>query len=264
VALALLLFAYDKASRTVAGGGGEQVLRTELAHVGRLSVVGEMGTKIAHELNQPLGAIQGYLAGSVRRLGQREADPEEVVGALEQAMRETERASAIIRGLREFARRSEGRWSTVDIHELVRRSSRSSPSSCARAGSSRSSSSPRVSTVYADRIQIGQVLVNLIRNSIEAMASTPVDERRLIVKTSRISDRMTESKSSTPGADSRRPPPEPVPALPHDEAEGHGDRPGDQPDDRRGPRRHDPCGAAPRARCGVPVPAALPIDGGNH
>ncbi len=116
VTLGLLLFAYDRSlvDRRKAEEG-EQELRAELAHVGRLSVVGEMGTKIAHELNQPLGAIQSYLAGCVRRLrpegsarggsaredGARDVGGrEDVIRALEQAMRETERASAIIRGLR--------------------------------------------------------------------------------------------------------------------------------------------------------------------
>jgi signal transduction histidine kinase len=112
VTLALLLFAYDRSvvDRRKAEDG-EQELRAELAHVGRLSVVGEMGTKIAHELNQPLGAIQSYLAGCVRRLRQeggpkRGGEREDVIRALEQAMRETERASAIIRGLRAFGRPS--------------------------------------------------------------------------------------------------------------------------------------------------------------
>jgi C4-dicarboxylate-specific signal transduction histidine kinase len=194
VTLALLLFAYDRSvvDRTKAEEG-EQELRAELAHVGRLSVVGEMGTKIAHELNQPLGAIQSYLAGCVRRLRQAGGDREDVIGALEQAMRETERASAIIHGLREFGRHSGGRFAPVEVNELVRevlpllaaefRENRIEPELDLAEGLER---------VHADRIQIEQVLVNLMRNSIEAMASTPADERRLIVRTSRVSGRMVE------------------------------------------------------------------------
>lgn len=194
VTLALLLFAYDRSvmDRRKAEEG-EHELKRELAHVGRLSVVGELGTKIAHEVNQPLGAIQSYVAGSVRRLRQRDGDPKEVIGALEQAMRETERASAIIRGLREFARQSEGRFATAEINELVRevlpllsaelRESRIDPELELAEG---------LDPVHADRIQIEQVLVNLIKNSIEAMAGTPEHERRLIVRTSRASDRWIE------------------------------------------------------------------------
>jgi C4-dicarboxylate-specific signal transduction histidine kinase len=194
VTLALLLFAYDRSvmDRREAEEGEEE-LREELAHVGRLSVVGEMGTKIAHELNQPLGAIQNYIAGCVRRLRQHDGDPEEVIGALEKAKRETERASAIIRGLREFARHSEGRWSVVGVNDLVHevlpllsaelRESRIEPELELSEG---------LEPVHADRIQIEQVLVNLIRNSIEAMSGTPAEERRLIVKTGRTSDRGIE------------------------------------------------------------------------
>jgi signal transduction histidine kinase len=194
VTLALLLFAYDRSvmDRRKAEEG-EQELREELAHVGRLSVVGEMGTKIAHELNQPLGAIQNYIAGCVRRLRQHDGDPQEVIGALEKAKRETERASAIIRGLREFARHSEGRWSVVGVNDLVHevlpllsaelRESRIEPELELSEG---------LEPVHADRIQIEQVLVNLIRNSIEAMSGTPAEERRLIVKTGRTSDRGIE------------------------------------------------------------------------
>ena len=194
VALALLLFAYDKSVADRASAErGEQELRADLAHVGRLSVVGEMGTKIAHELNQPLGAIQSYLAGSVRRLRQGDGDRGDVIRALEKAMRETERASAIIHGLREFGRHSEGRCEPVEVNELVRevlpllsaefREHRIEPELDLAEG---------LESVHADRIQIQQVLVNLMRNSIEAMEETPADERRLIVRTARVSDRRIE------------------------------------------------------------------------
>jgi signal transduction histidine kinase len=171
VALAVLLFAYDRSVADRANAErGEQELRAELAHVGRLSVVGEVGTKIAHELNQPLGAIQSWLAGSVRRLRQGDGDREDVIGALEKAMRETERASAIIHGLREFGRHSEGRCEPVLVNELVRevlpllsaefQEHRIEPELDLAEG---------LEPVHADRIQIQQVLVNLVRNSMEAM-----------------------------------------------------------------------------------------------
>ena len=194
VTLALLLFAYERSVvDRRAAEEAERLLREELAHVGRLSVVGEMGTKIAHELNQPLGAIHSYVAGCVRRLQRNENVPPEVIDALQKAMRETERASAIIRGLREFGRHSEGRFATVEINELVReilpilsaelRESRSEPELDLAEG---------LEPVQADKIQIGQVLVNLVRNSIEAMSGVPVSERRLIIRTQGAPDQMIE------------------------------------------------------------------------
>ena len=116
-----------------------------------------------------------------------------MIGALEKAMRETERASAIIHGLREFGRHSEGRCEPVLVNELVRevlpllsaefQEHRIEPELDLAEG---------LEPVHADRIQIQQVLVNLVRNSMEAMEETPADERRLIVRTARISDRMVE------------------------------------------------------------------------
>jgi C4-dicarboxylate-specific signal transduction histidine kinase len=194
VTLALVLFAYDRSvldrKRVEAE---EQTLRAELAHVGRLSVVGEMGTKMAHELNQPLGAIHSYLAGCVRRLQQREGDPAEMIRALKAAAQEAKRASALIQGLRDFARNARPAASAVDINDLVLevlpllaaelRECRVEPELHLTEG---------IEAILVDRIQMGQVIVNLVRNALEAMAATPVGERRLVIRTGRAPDHRVE------------------------------------------------------------------------
>jgi signal transduction histidine kinase len=187
VTLALVLFAYDRSvldRKKVEAD--EATLRAELAHVGRLSVVGEMGTKVAHELNQPLGAITSYLAGCVRRLQQGEGDPAEMIKALKAAAEEAKRASSIIQGLRDFVRHSQPSAAAVEINDLVRevlpllalelRESHVVPELELTDG---------LETILVDRIQIGQVVVNLVRNALEAMSETPAAERRLIVRTAR-------------------------------------------------------------------------------
>jgi C4-dicarboxylate-specific signal transduction histidine kinase len=185
IALALVLFAYDRiVAERERVEAEERTLRAELAHVGRLSMVGEMGTKVAHELNQPLGAIHNYLAGCVRRLQQREGDPAEMIQALKAAADEATRASSIIQGLRDFVRNSQPRSSTVEINDLVRevlpllaielRESRIEPELRLAEG---------LEPVLVDRIQIGQVLVNLIRNALEAMAEISPSKRKLVVTT---------------------------------------------------------------------------------
>lgn len=194
VTLALVLFAYDKSvldrKRVEAE---EQTLRAELAHVGRLSVVGEMGTKMAHELNQPLGAIHSYLAGCVRRLQQREGDPAEMIRALKAAAQEAKRASSLIQGLRDFARNAQPAASAVDINDLVREVL---PLLSAELRECRVDPELRLTdgleAILVDRIQIGQVIVNLVRNALEAMTGTPVGERRLVIRTARAPDHRVE------------------------------------------------------------------------
>jgi len=191
VTLALVLFAYDRSVLDRKRVESEEAtLRAELAHVGRLSVVGEMGTKVAHELNQPLGAIHSYLAGCVRRLQQGEGDSAEMIQALKAAAEEAKRASSIIQGLRDFVRNSQPSASVVEINDLVRevlpllavelRESQVEPEFELSEG---------LETILVDRIQIGQVVVNLVRNALEAMSETPVAERRLILRTARAENR---------------------------------------------------------------------------
>jgi C4-dicarboxylate-specific signal transduction histidine kinase len=199
VTLALVLFAYDRSvTERKKAEAGEHLLRAELAHVGRLSVVGEMGTKVAHELNQPLGAIHNYIAGCVRRLQQRDGQQRDgengdMIQALSAAAEETKRASSIIQGMREFVRNAEPRTSMVEINDLVREVL---PLLSAELHESRVEPELQLAEdldpILVDRIQIGQVLVNLIRNSLEAMRGVPVDERRLILRTSEAPENRIE------------------------------------------------------------------------
>jgi len=166
----------------------------ELAHAGRLSTVGEMLSGLAHEINQPLAAAANFARAGIRYA---KTDPmttkEQLLNWLEKSATEVERASNIVRRLGAFTRRSGSFGSTFDLNDLVENIVRLS--SLLIASTDGGESIPvefdlarPLPPLFADRVQIEQVLVNLIRNSIEAMENVPAADRRLIVKTERIDE----------------------------------------------------------------------------
>ena len=89
--------------------------QNQLAHVVRLSTMGEMATTVAHELNQPLAAIVAYISGSLARLKMSGVERPEIVDALEKASEQSHRAALIIRRIRDFIRKGEPRPEPVDV-----------------------------------------------------------------------------------------------------------------------------------------------------
>ena len=147
-----------------------QELQTELVHVSRLTALGEMASALAHELNQPLSAIANYLKGS-KMLLEREAAPNDrVVEAVGRAANEALRAGEIIRRLRDFVSRGETERRIESLPKLIEEAS-----ALALVGAKEHSIrvrfdfDPRVDLVLADKVQIQQVALNLIRNAVDAM-----------------------------------------------------------------------------------------------
>ena len=146
-------------------------LQSEVTHMSRFTALGEMASTLAHEINQPLTAISNYLKGSLRLLdrmdGEQVALLKDAVGkAADQALR----AGHIIRRLREFVARGESERQVESLPKLLE-----DASTLALIGARENGITvtfrldPRADQVLADRIQIQQVLVNLIRNAIEVM-----------------------------------------------------------------------------------------------
>jgi two-component system, LuxR family, sensor kinase FixL len=163
-----------------------QLMQSELLHVSRLSAMGEMGAALAHELNQPLSAIANFLSGSQRLLKARDPDSpalEPIAKAIEQSLR----AGQIIRRLRDFVSRGDSERREEPLEALIEASI-----SLAMVGTRslgvilRVEHEPSVSGVFIDKVQIQQVLLNLIRNALEAMET--VDRRELVV-TSGVADK---------------------------------------------------------------------------
>ena len=154
-----------------------------LQRTSRLITMGEMASTLAHELNQPLSAIANYCSGSVTRLQSGKAQPEDVLVAMEKAAAQAERAGKIIRRVREFVKKSEPRRSALDIAEVLEDALGFADIEARRTGTRiRTDIAPGLAPVFADRIMIEQVLINLIRNGIDAMAATPGAERVLDIR----------------------------------------------------------------------------------
>jgi two-component system sensor kinase FixL len=152
-----------------------QELQSELVHISRLTAMGEMASTLAHELNQPLSAISNYLRGSRRLLegddGERSAMMRD---ALDKAADQSMRAGQIIRRLRDFVSRGESERRVENITKLVEEASALALVGVKDRGIRVTFQfDPNVELVLADRVQIQQVLLNLIRNAMDAMETSP-------------------------------------------------------------------------------------------
>ena len=161
-----------------------QDLQSELAHVGRVSEMGTLASSLAHELNQPLTAVASYCE-SARDLLQIQPDGETlemVREAMDEAAKQAIRAGQIVRRLRDFMSHGETERRVESLQRLINEAN-----ALALVGSREHqievqlSLDPRGDLVFVDRIQVQQVLVNLIRNAIDAMIDAPV--RKLSIRT---------------------------------------------------------------------------------
>jgi two-component system, LuxR family, sensor kinase FixL len=160
-----------------------QELQSELVHISRLTALGEMASALAHELNQPLSAIANYMKGS-RRLLERKADDDSAMirQAMDKAAEQSLRAGQIIRRLRDFVSRGEGERRVEGIKKLVEEASALALVGAKERGVRvRFSLDPSVDLVLADKVQIQQVMLNLVRNAIEAMEQQ--NRRELVIAT---------------------------------------------------------------------------------
>ena len=160
-----------------------QELQSELVHISRLTAMGEMASTLAHELNQPLAAISNYLKGSQRMLeGAGDEKSATLNDALGKAADQAMRAGHIIRRLRDFVSRGESERRVENIIKLVEEASALALVGVKDRGIRvQFQFDPTVDLVLADRVQIQQVLLNLIRNAMDAMESAAVRELTIAV-----------------------------------------------------------------------------------
>ncbi len=169
-----------------------QELQAELVHVSRLTAMGEMASALAHELNQPLSAIANYMKGS-RRLLEDSSDERATIlrEAMDKAAEQAMRAGQVIRRLRDFVARGESERRVEDVKKLVEEASALALVGAKDKGIRvRFEFDPRADAVLADKVQIQQVLLNLMRNAIEAMEDT--ERRDLVVSAMVVADDMVE------------------------------------------------------------------------
>lgn len=156
----------------------------KLQQTARLIAVGEMASTLAHEINQPLAAIANYNRGSVRRLRSGNWKAEELLDAMEKASVQAERAGKVIHRVRELVRRREPEFSEADINGIVLNVRELFE---IEAEKSRVQlvvePAPALPKVRADVVMLEQVMLNLLKNAIEAMRDTPEGPRRIEIRT---------------------------------------------------------------------------------
>lgn len=170
-----------------------QELQNELVHVSRLTALGEMASALAHELNQPLSAIANYLKGSQMLLAREDVPLDRVSDAVERAGEQALRAGDIIRRLREFVARGESERAVESLPKLVEEASALALVGAKEHGIRiRFEFSPDVDLVLADKVQIQQVVLNLVRNAVDAMTDTGSPRRELGIAIAPASGNMAQ------------------------------------------------------------------------
>jgi len=161
--------------------------QADLTHVGRLTIVGQMSSALAHEINQPLQAIAYFTNGCLTRLENGGADAASLIGPIRETATQARRAGEVVRRLRDFSRKREPRRSTVMINDLVQEACRFAEHDAGQRGvRTRLKLAERLPIVFVDRVQIAQVLLNLIRNAADAMQGNDPAAREITITTARL------------------------------------------------------------------------------
>ncbi len=170
----------------------------ELAHVARLSTLGEMASGIAHELNQPLTAIATNARACVRMLESERATREACSDVVDRIAAQAERAGEVIRHIRHFVRKEEPELRPTRLSAMAETVIGLLRPDALRAGVvMQQDLDPEADWVLAQEIQIEQVMLNLARNAIEAMAETPPARRHLTLRAHRRGDQVEVEVADT-------------------------------------------------------------------
>lgn len=184
----VLVMALDVTERNRAQARLAQA-QAELTHVSRVTTLGQLAASIAHEVNQPLSAIITYARSARRWLAREAPDAPEVSDCLDHIAANGARAADVIARIRDMARKGDPKQSRIDLRPLVeetiallRRDLQ------AHEVDIRVQSPARLPLVQGDRVQMQQVLMNLMLNAEQAMAETPTDRRAIGVEVARDGD----------------------------------------------------------------------------
>jgi len=174
-----------------------QELQAELLHMSRLTALGEMASSLAHELNQPLSAAANYLNGAQRLLAGLEGERIDTVReALRKAAEQSVRAGEIIHRLRDFVSRGRSARQVESVGKLIEEAGALALLGTKDKGIRvRQLLDPAADAVVVDRVQVQQVMLNLLRNAVEAMEHS--EQRELTVSTKRSDDKTIVVVSDT-------------------------------------------------------------------
>jgi signal transduction histidine kinase len=182
----ILILLHEHRRRRVAEVQARQRM-AELAHINRFSTAGELTASIAHEINQPLGSILTNAETAQSILVSPHPDLEELKDIVDDILRDDRRASEVIRRIRSLLKKAPFEPKNIDLNELVRETvDFLSALAVGREVKLSSFISPVVLPIVGDRIQLQQVILNLVVNAIDAMADTSSDDRAISIRTSRV------------------------------------------------------------------------------
>ena len=178
--------------------------QSALAHAGRVATLGELSASIAHEVNQPLAAIITNGEAALRWMARAEPDLDEARDALKRVIQDGERASEVIRRIRALTRKNEQNTARLDLNALAEETLALVEREIAGRGVALSLDLARdLPAVQADRIQLQQVLINLLLNALQAMDAVAPEARRLQLRafTDAGGNAVLEVEDSGPGFD---------------------------------------------------------------
>lgn len=165
-----------------------RISRVQLAHVTRVTMLGELAASIAHEVNQPLAAIATNGEACLRWINRPQPDLEEARSAVSSMLEASARATGVIRRIRALARRSDPQYAALDLNavvqdsvDLMRRELHQQRIALTLELAS------DLAPVHADRVQLQQVIINLLMNAVQAMAGGPPGQK-LLLRTRRQDD----------------------------------------------------------------------------
>jgi PAS domain S-box-containing protein len=153
-----------------------------LAHSMRVSTMGEMASGLAHEINQPLAAIINYAQGCLQRLDGDPVNPAALREAIRQISLQAQRAADIVQHLRNFVSKGMSQRVTIDIKNLVSETIKLAVPEASNIGTTLHLDLPALPPVRGDDIQIQQVLLNLLRNSIDAISQCPPENHLIAIR----------------------------------------------------------------------------------
>jgi PAS domain S-box-containing protein len=166
-----------------------QLQSTELARVGRLAVMGELAASLAHEVNNPLGAMVTNASAGQRLLSHGKLHTDELRELLADIVSDGQRARQVIESIRNMVRKSETSHSLVDMTDIIRDLQRIvRADAIARKVSLAAEVDPNAGIVMADRVQLLQVLLNLTMNAFEALTVRRAEARRVVIRGDRVQD----------------------------------------------------------------------------
>ena len=173
-------------------------LNRDLAHISRVNLMGQMATGLAHELSQPLTAITQNVDAAISTAKEGPAPNQELLGILEELDEQAHRGGDIIRALRGFVRKDESELAPFDLGELLEQTKSLLENEANALDIRIVSATPDPPRVIGNRVQIAQVLINLIRNAMEAMSEAN-STTRVITVSARKSGAMLEVRVEDTG-----------------------------------------------------------------